>query len=231
VYRLIQAITLPILILGVASTQAQADIAFPVTMPSSGTTATVGFTITSNDSSTLLSDFNLGLNISPSPTSQSTPFFSVNQPDQYVGGDGLNYVFAGVSLGSGSPFWSDTSSGVATNITGGDIASTPVTVSSTGAYLATVQFEVAAGSDPGQTFLLTLFSAGSPVIPPGASPTEFDDQNGMPLSYTASFTQSAGGGGTVNINISTATVPEPSSLAMAVISGLGGLLVYRRSRR
>jgi hypothetical protein len=44
------------------------------------------------------------------------------------------------------------------------------------------------------------------------------DLNNNPLNYTASIS-----GGVVNINVS--TVPEPSSLALAAISGLSGVLV------
>jgi hypothetical protein len=170
----------------------------------------------------------LGLNLAPSSTSTSAVAFSLaeDQPTQYVGGAGLPYVFAGASFGSdnGLPFWSEPTSNPAfSNIDGGDMNDSAlgyVTVSSTGAYLGTVQFEVPMGADTGQTFLLTLGGGG----------TLFDDLNGNPLGYTASFIPSASGG-TVNIDISTASVPEPSSLAMAAIASLGGLLVYRRSRR
>jgi hypothetical protein len=221
---LIRAIALALLILGLTSTGARADFVFTVTMPSTST-GTVDFNITSNDSATL-SAFGLQLMISPTSSATTLASFSSTQTDPF---SNSGYVFAGQSFNSdnGLPFWSLPFMTTTPNdsILGGDSADPSVgpgfvTVLSSPSYLGTVQFEGPSAS-AGQQFQITL----------GGGSTSFDDRIGNSLSYTASFTPSAGGGGTVNIDISTASVPEPSSLAMAGISSLVGLLVYRRSRR
>ena len=223
--RSIQAVTLALLILGVTATQVRAgsSYSFDVTIPSSTTPGTLDFDITSNDSATL-SYFGLGLTISPTGTSTSSAYFSTTQSDPYTN---ANYVFSGQSENSdlSLPFWTTTPSGALfpTSILGGDSNDGSglgyVTLSSTAAYLGTVQFQVPSGADPNQVFQITLV---------GGSNTYFQDQNSNALSYTASLV-----GGAVVINVSASAVPEPSSLVLAAISSVSGLVVYRRraSRR
>jgi hypothetical protein len=210
--RSIQHLALALLFLGLMSTRARADFIFDVTIPASGT-GTLGFTITSNDNTTL-SAFGLGLMISP--TSSGFPYFPTTQPTPY---DDPNYVFAGESAMSPLPFWFTYPAGdeFPTTVNGGDIdASSLGYVTITTQYdLATVMFQVTPAGAPEQV-QITL------VSDPGF--TYFDDLNNNPLNYTASMV-----GGVVNINVS--AVPEPSSLALAGISSLAGLLVYGRSRR
>jgi hypothetical protein len=225
VSRWIQKFAAAMILLGVTTTCARADFVFDVTIPSSGT-GTLDFTITSNDSSTL-SSFGLDLTISPTPSATSLAAFTPDQTDPYTS---PGYVFAGQSSGadSGVPFWSPPFQTTTPNdsIFGGDsadptVGSGFVTLSSTTpSFLATVQFQVPAGSAPGQMFQITLVSN------PGL--TFFDDMNNNSLNYAASIS-----GGVVNINVNAASaVPEPASSTMlAISSGLGGLLWYRRKQK
>jgi hypothetical protein len=210
VNRLIRYLALALLVLGLASTPTRADYVFDVTIPASGT-GTLDFTITSSDNATL-SMFDLGLTISS--TSHGTPYFSTTQTDPY---SNPNYVFATGSVLDPIPFWTTYPPGYdfPASMSGGDASSLgSVTLSSTPSYLATAQFQVAPAAAP-EVVQVTLVNNVS---------TFFDDLNGSPLYYTASLS-----GGTVNINVS--SVPEPSSLVLAGIAGLGGLFVYGRNRR
>jgi hypothetical protein len=220
VNRSIQAFALAFLVLSLTAARARADYVFNVTIPSDSVPGSLAFTITSNDNATL-SSFGLGLTISPVGSS-TAGYFSLVQPTPYAD---PNYVFAGVSGNAmfSLPFWtSPFGDDFPTSILGGDLDGLPppppfpyVTVTPGVFDLGTVQFQLLSGSAPDEQFQITLVSGSN---------TYFDDLNNNPLSYTASLM-----GGVVNINIS--AVPEPSSLVMASISSLGGLLVYRRSRR
>ena len=106
-------------------------------------------------------------------------------------------------------------------ITGGDLNDGSglgfVTVGATAGgpdtFLASVEFQAARGATLGDTFRVSLVSNSN---------TFFDDKNGAPLGYTVNPV-----GGVVSI----ASIPEPTSLAMATISSLGGLLWYCGRRR
>lgn len=222
VYRLIRAMALPLLILGLASTCARADYVFTVPTPTSGPD-TLDFTISSSDLATL-SAFGLSLSISTVPPSADAYFTpDTSQPTPYSGGDGLPYVFQGQSFGDylTLPFWSTGGATYPTSISGGDSEYTTtngfgyVTVTST-SFLASVEYQVLAGTPSSTPVQITLSSSSS----------YFDDLNGSPLNFTASMSD-----GVVNINISASAVPEPSSLAMAAFPCLGGLLGYSRLRR
>jgi hypothetical protein len=180
------------------------------------------FTISSTTGTDTLSAYNLQLLITPIGTPmedlQFTPT-TMSQPSQPVPYGNSNYVFYGASsMGDLMlPVWGLPTPTNYNNdtISGGDSDDGSglgyVTITSS-FLLVSVQFFAPIGSTPGDQFQISLV--------PGAN-TYLDDASG---SAVPSF-QYVGGIVTVS------SVPEPSSLVLAGIAGLGGLLVYRRNRR
>jgi hypothetical protein len=179
-----------------------------------GGTGTMDIYVTSTTAYTL-SDFSLGLQIRPVGNPTSLLQFSMTQPTPTFGS--ASYVFAGQSFDQdfGIPYWGlpTTTSYPKDTITGGDSADSTVGAGfvSIGASLSTfigaVQFTAPMGATAGDQFQISLINSGL---------TEFDDENGNPLSITFPST-----GGVVTITPS--VVPEPSSLVIT-LTGLGGLL-------
>jgi len=212
VNRSIQALAFAIVLLGLTAARARADLAISldnVTVAPGGT-GTMDIFVTSNNNDPL-SLFSLTLQITQMPGTTSFLTFT-GGVDPY---NNPNYVFSGESfnVNNGIPFWGLPFPTIYTNdsISGGDAANPlgafvtiPSTAGGPNSLLATVQFQ-ALGTNPGDQFLISVVSAT----------TEFDDQNGNPLTIN-SIT-----GGTVTI---TSVVPEPSSLTVVALSGLSGLL-------
>jgi len=222
VNRSIQAFAFAMILLGLTATRARAGviIALDNVTVAPGGTGTMDIAVTSNSlASDTLSQFSLALQITQKPGTTSFLTFT-GGVDPY---NNPNYVFSGESfnVNNGLPFWGPPFTTIYTydSISGGDAANPlgtfvtiPSTVGEPNSLLATVQFQ-ALGTNPGDQFQISVISAG----------TEFDDQNGNPLTID-SIT-----GGTVTI---ASAVPEPSSLTIVALSGLSGLLLcYVRGRK
>jgi hypothetical protein len=221
-----RAVTVTVLLhlLAGLATRAYADLQVnlsDVTLAPGGA-GTMAISVTPpSGSNTTLSDFGLQLLITPVGTPTSLLQFSSNQVDPYASS---GYVFSSVSFGANTstPFWFPP---FATNyypdsINGGDAAynfANPqqpvpvyVTLPGAGALLATVQFFIPGGK-PGDQFQISLVSSG----------TYFDDANGKSINYS-------GSGGVITLG---AAVPEPSTLTVAAVSSLAGLVYYSRRRK
>jgi hypothetical protein len=227
VNRLIRVFGLAFLILGLMAARAQADMVITsdnvTAIP--GVVTTMDFTIsfTSSNASggtdNTLIDFGLALQIGPIGMPKTSLTFTAAQPDPT---SNMGYVFSGNSNDDSLmfPFWSSPTPGMEpVNIFGGDAANTgsatiPDTSSGT-SFLAVVQFVAPVGSPQGDRFQISLV---------GGSYFDGSVSSGLPYSYNPLTP-----GGVVTIGA--ASVPEPSSLVMAAIACLGGLLGYRRSRR
>jgi hypothetical protein len=217
VNRLIQSFALAFVVLALAAVPARADLVITLSDISAapGSTDTMNINITSSDSETL-SFFELKLLITPGVVS---PTFTTAQNDPT--GD-PNYVFLNESsTGPGNPFWGPPgfTNYAGDTITAGDTDSSsqgfvtiPSAIGLPHSFLAAVQFFVPGGGPLPDQFTISL------VTPT----TEFDDQNGNPIT---DFTVQ---GGVVTIE---SAVPEPSSLTMLTLSGAGGLFWYWRRQR
>jgi hypothetical protein len=114
------------------------------------------------------------------------------------------------------PFWSGPSGNPFTTILAGDFSDSStgyVSIAAAGSYLGSVEFQAAPGASLRDSFQISL------VNDPNF--TYFDDQNGNPLNYSLN-------GGTVTVGDT--AVPEPSSLALAALPAICGLLLYTRRR-
>ena len=237
VNRLIPGFFAFILLLGLTATHARADLTITATDANvtPGGTGTMDFSISSTSlTGDMLQFIQLELQITQvSGTSllQFSP--GADQPVPY---NSSSYVFyqnssdASFSL----PFWGNPTTTTAANdtISGGDIALSPVTLSTTsGSFLlATVQFQAQATATFGDTFTIGLVPLNNPTPDQSQQPsTYFEDQNGTQIAYTSTP-------GTVMISSSLLTiVPEPAStitgLTGAALFTAYGLLRLRRSRR
>ena len=202
--------------LGFAASEARASLVITLgdATVASGGTATIGIGITSNSADTL-SGFNFELLITPvgSPPPTGLLSFADSQPNT-VGNP--NYVFFGQSGIGSNVFPPSTTNYADDTITGGDFAGAAAVVIPPGAggpfsFLADVQFQPVFGMN-GDTFQVSL------VIDPNQ--TFFDDANGNALGFSSNVGQ-----------VMIATVPEPSSLTLAALSSLGGLVYFWRRRR
>ncbi len=225
--RVIQRFTLALILLGVSTTHAWGDLTdltltLGSTTVTAGGTGTIDINIVTNDSS-MLSAFNIELLITPTHGTTSFLEFTTAQPDPT---SNSNYVFSGgVSFAGNNMvpvFFPPTGTNYPNDtITGGDLYDpapgsvllSPA-VGDPRSYLATVEFQAAPGATVGDAFQISV------VTDPGQ--TYFDDAAGNPLSYSSDI-------GLVTVGPS---VPEPSSLTLMAVSGLGGLLWrWRRGRR
>ncbi len=227
--RLIQASALALLILGMSAARAPADMVIALGNDLNVAPGGIGFIDiaisytpgTSTDNT--LADFALELHVAPVSATSQLQF--VQGPDPYTNS---NYVFYGQSFKQDNgplQFWNLPSSNPASNdtLTGGDAADPSVgpgyvTIPPTGAgtlLLGTVEFQAAPGATPGDSFQISL------VNDPLQTYFDGNTDSGIPYTYN-SLT-----GGMVTIG----AVPEPSSLVLAAIACVGGLLGYRRSRR
>jgi len=204
------------ILLGLTATGARAGVIITASdvMLAPGGTGTMDFSIASNSNDTL-SQFGLGLNITPVGSATSLLQFTSSQTDPY---SNPNYVFSGNSFGSdfNTPFWFPPTTTTTANdtISGADSDDNAFLnyPSITGSlYLATVQFQAAPGATVGDQFQISLVA--NPVF------TYFDDGNGNILSYSSSSN-----GGVVTIS---SAIPEPASLTLLAISSVMGLLCYR----
>ena len=213
-----------VVLLGVTASSAQAQ--------SPPTTITEDFFVTAT-SDLELSFTGLELVINPVGFPTSNPAFlsGADQPTAFL--NESNYVFfgqssdwnSGLPTPPGVPFWSDPTASPPPNtypageINGGDATSPAsfVTLTANQVYLlAEVSYSV---PSPGDTFTLGV------VNDPGH--TYFQDQNSN--NYTIASFDSTTNTFTISANVA---VPEPSSLTMlAISSGLGGLLWYRRKQK
>ncbi len=207
--RLIQALAAAIVLLGLTATGARADLTIDLSTitPGAGNTGTMDISATTSSGFTL-SQFGLELAITSIGSPMTQLQFSSPQPDSAFIYSNPNYVFSGQSFNVANgnlPFWNLPTPGFApVDILGGDSVATGGYVSISGgstAYLATVQFYIPQGTQLDQ-FQVSLVNGPN---------TYFLDQNGSPLPYTTG-------------------VPEPSSLAVVALSGLGGF-VWCRWRR
>ncbi len=203
--------------LGFAASEARAGLVITLgnATVASGGTATIDISVFSTTGTDFLSSFNLGLLITPVGTPAGLLQFSSTQPDFSGNPD---YVFYQQS-GLGAAFWGPPymTNYTADSITGGDVpTSNAVLISATGtgpfSLLAQVQFDPLIG-DNGDTFQVSL------ITDPNF--TSFSDPNGGELPYISIP-------GSVMIG---SAVPEPSSMTLAALSSLGGLLLFWRRRR
>ena len=158
--RSIPAIAVAVLLVGLppATSAPGADLTItesnsPVLLAAGGT-GTLDFTIASTSNDTL-SSFGLELQITPVGTPTSLLQFTSTQSDPY---SNLNYVFYGESTNQdlNLPFWGPATQTIyiSDTITGGDsddgsdagFVTIPATPTGAHSYLATVQFQGAAGS-------------------------------------------------------------------------------------
>jgi hypothetical protein len=223
VRRLTSTLAFGIALLGLTSPRAGAEptITASNVILAPGGTGTMDFTITSGSGDTL-SSFGLELLITKVGNPASLLQFTTAQPDPY---GNMSYVFAGESFNGDAdpilPLWGNPTTTHYPNdtISGGDSDDSNQSYVTIGAaagdphsYLGAVQFSIPQGAMLGDQFQVSL------VTDPNF--TYVDDESGDPLTYSFA-------GGLVTI----ATIPEPSTLSMAAIASLGGLLGYLRSRR
>ena len=230
--RLNQSLAAALILLGVTSTEAPAELIISLgnaTVAANGT-GSVDIYATSTNGTDAIQAFSLDLRIAPVSGTNSTAQFSMTQADPFNHTDFLgssDYVFAGVSQDQDSsppsPYWSplNTSNTINDSITGTDTyeGTGSVTISRVSpSYLGTVQFAVSSDSGTGNQFQVSLLNDNNTYFL-----TDQDDY-GSTLGYTST-------GGLVTVLpgriISPATIPEPSTLTL---SALGGLLAYLRSR-
>jgi hypothetical protein len=228
-----RAVALAMILFGLMATRAHAGLVVSLSdvNMAAGNIGTMDISVTSTGATTL-SSFGLGLVITPVGTPSSIPFFlpSADQPIAFY--DSTNYVFyqqsfnADPVFGGPIPFWASLSASPPPNsypageTTGGDEADSRgpgyVTLGSGNTYLlAQVQLSVPVGAIPGDQFQISLLS--------NTGITYFIDQNKDSLAI-----QSVSGG---LVTVVSAAVPEPSSLTLLAIAGLGGLLLFCRSHR
>jgi hypothetical protein len=187
-----------------------------------GGVGSVDFMISSSGTTSYnLATFGLQVQVTPVAPTSSFLQFSSSQPDPFTDS---RYVFTHNSFDQdfGLPFWGSPSSTVTFHdtVAGGDGTDTTpyVKVTPTSNFLlATVQFEAPAGASAGDSFTISLVS--------DPNQTYFNDDQGHSIVYTSTPA-------TVTVApAQVAAAPEPSSLVLAGVSGLAGLLSCRRGRR
>ncbi|HKI16916.1 MAG TPA: hypothetical protein VKA15_03510 [Isosphaeraceae bacterium] len=206
--RLIRAFAAAIVLLGLTTTRARADLTINLSDITLGANNTGTMDISATTSSGFtLSQFGLELAITSIGSPMTQLQFSSPQPDSAFIYSNPNYVFSGQSFNAANgdlPFWNlPTPAFAPVDILGGDSVASifgmpPGYVSIAGGstvYLATVQFYIPQGTQLNQ-FQVSLVNGPN---------TYFYDQNGNPLPYTTG-------------------VPEPSTLTVVALSGLSGLL-------
>ena len=222
VSRPITAFALAVIILGLTTCRARADLVVSLSNVNltPGSTGIMDITVTSNNNDTL-SAFGLELQILPVGTPTSVLQFTTSQPDPY---GNSNYVFRNESFNSdnGLPLWAvpATPPSPFVSILGGDLddstqgyVSIPSTAPGPHTYLASVQFQAPEGATLGDQFQISL------VNDPNF--TFFDDKSGNNLVPFSSV-----GGG-----VAVEAVPEPSSFTVAAFCSVIGLLYFNRTRR
>ena len=221
-------LALPVFCLATAA-PARADLVITGTSAQvySGGTGTVDFFLTSDGPTYNLASFNLQLQINRI-SAGSFLQFTTSQTDPY---SLPNYVFSGNSFGQNNlppgTFWSSPFTSFPTNpngtpndsISAGDSTNNGnnITVTPSNHFLlGEVQFQAAPGAAPGDSFQIVLVPSSSP---PTSATTNFQDNSSTFLDYTST---------PATVTVAT---PEPSSLLLAGMGSLTGLLHFWRSRR
>jgi hypothetical protein len=189
-------------------------------------TGTASFFLTSNGGDYNLSTVSLQLVVSVVSgsstlqfTDANTSFTSfTNQP---------NYVFFGDSFVqmNSSNYWNSPSNTPNGSIFGGDFTNDghdiTVTPSTPPLLLAEVQYMSVLGASPGDSFQIQVDPTSDPTGS-GVGPTQLSDSSGDFQPYTST---------PATVTVALAVTPEPSSLLLAGMGSLTGLLHFWRSRR